>query len=131
MADNKPYIFLSYAHFDSERVLPVILDLMEMGYNVWFDAGIEAGTEWPEYIAEQLYGCTVFLSFVSRFYLDSQNCSRELYFAHKLNKQKAVVCLDYLTLPPKIEEMLGSAPTCPHSHHDTQKEILEKICASC
>ena len=48
---SEPYIFVSYAHKDAAMVMPLITGLQDRGFRVWFDAGIEAGTEWPEYIA--------------------------------------------------------------------------------
>ena len=51
---REPYIFISYAHKDMAKVLPIIEGLAEKGFRIWYDAGIEAGTEWPEYIAEHL-----------------------------------------------------------------------------
>ena len=41
---DEPYLFISYAHKDSERVLPVILSLQEKGFRVWYDEGIEVGS---------------------------------------------------------------------------------------
>ena len=52
-----PYIFISYAHKDNETVLPLIEGLKQRGFNVWYDAGIEAGTEWPEYIGTKVFYC--------------------------------------------------------------------------
>ena len=43
-----PYIFISYAHRDKDRVLPVLRSLSERGYRIWFDEGIDPGTEWAE-----------------------------------------------------------------------------------
>ena len=28
--------------------------MADYGFRIWYDEGIEAGTEWPEYIAEHL-----------------------------------------------------------------------------
>ena len=49
-----PYIFVSYAHKDSYRVLPIISALQDNGFRVWFDQGIEAGSEWSTFIVTQL-----------------------------------------------------------------------------
>ena len=55
---NDKYIFVSYAHKDSDTVLPIISEMQKSGFRIWFDEGIEAGTEWPEYIAEHLANAT-------------------------------------------------------------------------
>ena len=62
---QEPYIFISYAHKDSNTVLPIIQGLQERGFRVWYDAGIEIGTEWPQYIATHLKHCHSCLAFVS------------------------------------------------------------------
>ena len=51
---DEDYIFVSYAHKDSDFVLPIIDNLHDLGYRLWFDEGIEASAEWPEYIEKLL-----------------------------------------------------------------------------
>lgn len=51
---DKPYIFVNYAHSDAYVVVPTIEILRKNGFRVWYDKGIEAGTEWPQNIAEHL-----------------------------------------------------------------------------
>ena len=48
---QQPYLFISYAHADAPAVMAVVRDMYARGYRVWYDEGIEAGSEWPEYIA--------------------------------------------------------------------------------
>ena len=43
---DKPYIFISYAHADDDAVLPIVSDMHRRGYNIWYDEGIEVGSEW-------------------------------------------------------------------------------------
>ena len=42
---GEPYIFISYAHKDTDRVMPILKALAAKGFRIWYDAGIEAGTE--------------------------------------------------------------------------------------
>ena len=56
---KKPYIFVSYAHKNDTKVLPRIESLQQRGFWVWFDQGIEAGTEWPRYIATHKFHRTI------------------------------------------------------------------------
>ena len=46
-----PYLFVSYAHANDAAVLEIISTLQARGFRVWYDEGIEAGSEWPESIA--------------------------------------------------------------------------------
>ena len=79
--EEQPYIFISYAHRDSERVFQVLEELDKKGYRIWYDDGIAPGSEWPEYIAEHLNRCSVFMAFVSPESIDSSNCRREVTYA--------------------------------------------------
>ena len=63
---SKPYIFVSYAHADSKDVMRVITDMHDKGYRLWYDEGIEVGSEWPECIAEHLQGAHLMLAFISK-----------------------------------------------------------------
>ena len=84
---NEKYIFISYAHKDSDMVYPIIERLNAEGYRVWYDDGIAPGSEWPENIADHLARCETFLFFASPNSVSSDNCKREVNFAlaHKKN----------------------------------------------
>lgn len=103
---NKPYIFISYAHLDSDIVLPIIDSLCSKGFNVWYDSGIEAGSEWPEYIAEKLLGCEVFIAFLSENAVFSSNCKQEIRYAISKNKKFLRVHLAEIQLTPGMEMQL-------------------------
>ena len=120
-ASVQPYIFISYAHADSERVFPIITALQERGYRVWYDAGIEAGTEWPEYIAEHLDGCAAFLAFISEGSMNSHNCRREINFAIELGKDPLVVYLEYVELSLGMRMQLGSLQAMYRTRHDSDE----------
>ncbi len=75
---NKPYIFVSYSHMDSRTVWPIISRMQEDGYYVWYDEGIAPGSEWADYIDQRLCGCYYFFVFLTRNYLNSENCKDEL-----------------------------------------------------
>ena len=96
---NDPYIFVSYAHKDSERVLPVIHQLFERKYRVWYDEGIKPGSEWPENIAIHLQKAAAVLVFVSKNSLSSPNCKNEISRAHK-DKEMILVSIDGVISDP-------------------------------
>ena len=127
---GESYIFISYAHADSDRVLPVISGLQERGYRVWYDAGIEAGTEWPEYIAEHLDGCSCFLAFISEHSLNSHNCRREINFAIELRKEPLVVYLEDVQMSLGMRMQLGSLQAMFRNRHSSLESFLDELCAS-
>lgn len=96
---NEDYIFVSYSHKDSDRVHPIINRLLSNGFRVWYDEGIDPGTEWDENIADHLKRCVGILAFLSQNYLDSENCRDELNYARDLGKGRLLVYLEPVELP--------------------------------
>ena len=96
---NKPYIFVSYSHRDSNIVLSYIEKLYELKYRVWYDEGIAPGSEWPKNIEDHLKGCECVLIFVSKDSLVSINCENEVKSALELGKEIIEVSLDGNTHP--------------------------------
>ena len=127
---NEPYIFVSYAHKDSNHVLPIITSLQAQGFRVWYDAGIEAGTEWPEYIAGRLDGCAVFLAFISEAALASQNCRREINFAIELQKEHLIIYMEDVKLSLGMRMQLGTMQALFRNRHSTQESFLDELCRS-
>lgn len=83
---KKPYLFVSYAHKDSDLVLPVIAKMFEKKFRVWYDEGIAPGSEWPKNIADHLNAADAFVIFVSENSLRSPNCENEVIRAKKSGK---------------------------------------------
>ncbi len=132
MSDKKPYIFISYAHKDKKRVLPVIAELQERGYAVWYDAGIEAGSEWPRIIAEKLSGCAMMIAFVSENYVLSDNCQRELTYAQTKKKPILTVFdgIDRSELPLGMDMQLGLEQSITRDDYLTSEEFVNAIVVS-
>lgn len=95
---DRPYVFVSYAHVDSEVVLPIIEALDAAGYRLWYDEGIEWASEWPENIANHLYACSRFLAFMSHAAAVSDNCGDEIYYALNNRKPMLVAYIDDVEL---------------------------------
>lgn len=100
---NKPYIFISYAHADSSIVLPIAEQLHNRLYRVWYDEGIEAGSNWPEVIAGRLSGAALVVFFVSKNAVKSHNCNREMNFAIDQKLPMVCVYLDDAELSPGVK----------------------------
>ncbi len=104
---KKDYIFISYCHRDKDAVLPIIERLVSEGYRLWYDEGIEAGTEWPEVVASHLKYCALFIPFLSDEYMHSFNCKREIDYAVQQRKQFIAVYLSPCELSPGMEMQLS------------------------
>lgn len=105
---EEPYIFISYAHADSERVMRVVNDMHDRGYRIWYDEGIEVGSEWPECIAEHLAGAHLVMAFVSNAYMKSDNCRREMHFTLSKRKKIINIFLERTEMTPGMEMQIGN-----------------------
>lgn len=105
---DKPYIFISYAHADSEQVLPILSDMHKRGYNIWYDEGIEVGSEWQECIASHLMGAHLVIAFISNAYMKSDNCRRELHYAQTKRIKSINIFLEETELTPGMEMQIGN-----------------------
>ncbi|MBE6594255.1 MAG: TIR domain-containing protein [Ruminococcaceae bacterium] len=124
---KQPYIFVSYAHKDSARVLPIISSLIDQGFRVWYDAGIEAGTEWPEYIASHLAGADCVLAFLSPSSIASKNCRQEITFALSRDRSMLTVFLEDVKLPMGLEMQLGLTQAMFYHRHDSLDSFMREL----
>ena len=93
--DDEPYIFVSYAHADEDMVYPIITRLHEMGYHLWWDAGIGGGDDWAETIGQHLYDAAVMLLFLTPKSIASDFVLDEIHFARELKTK--IVCVTFDT----------------------------------
>jgi hypothetical protein len=89
-----PYLFVSYAHKDSDTVLPILQGFFDQKYRIWYDEGIAPGSEWPENIERHLSNASAVLIFVSHHSLASPNCNNEIAVAVRQNKQMFVIYIE-------------------------------------
>jgi len=126
--ENEKYVFISYAHANSDKVLPIINAMRSHGIQAWYDEGIVAGSEWPEFIAEKVVNCTAFVLFVSDAYLVSQNCKRELNFAISRKKQILSVFLEDVQLSPGVEMQLGTYQAIYRNRFADNASFYSSLC---
>lgn len=121
------YIFVSYCHKDRARVFPVIEQLRRDGFRVWYDEGIDPGSEWPEIIANHLNSCSVCIAFVSENSLSSHNCRREINFALLKKKFFISVILEPVRMSPGMEMQLSSSQSIFRYALEGDGEFFEKL----
>jgi len=78
---NEPYVFVCYAHADSEIVYPELVWLKEHGCHIWYDEGIAPGEEWTEELAHAIKGASHLLYLVTPDSIQSRKCRDEINFA--------------------------------------------------
>lgn len=124
---NKTYIFISYAHKDKKEVFPIINRLLNDGFRVWFDDGIDPGTEWDENIAAHIENCGYFIPFISQNYLNSSNCKDELNFARDLDKDRFLVYLEDVKLPSGMTMRLSRLQNIHKYTYNSFDEFYNKF----
>lgn len=124
---KKAYIFISYAHKDKKEVYPIIDKLLNDGFRIWYDDGIDPGTEWDENIAKHIEECGYFIPFISENYLKSSNCKDELNFARDLDKDRFLVYLENVNLPSGMNMRLSRLQNIHKYAYDSFDEFYNKL----
>jgi hypothetical protein len=127
------FIFISYAHLDRESVFPIIDALNAGGFKVWYDEGVDPGTEWPEEIASHLVACTVFLLFTTPESMESSNVRREINMAIKYQKKLLNIMLRKTDFSAGMDMQLSLIQYLTYSDdpesgfHDRLQQVLSKL----
>jgi hypothetical protein len=59
------HIFISYSHKDTDYAHGLANNLQSMGFEVWIDARLDYGSQWPHEIQKQLDACDAFIIIMS------------------------------------------------------------------
>ncbi|MCD8364631.1 MAG: Ig-like domain-containing protein [Clostridiales bacterium] len=124
------FIFISYAHRDSDLVWPIVENMQEAGYRVWYDEGIDPGTEWDLTIATHVNECGYFIAFVSGNYLNSEDCKDELNYARDLKKPLLLVYLEEISLPAGMAMRLNRIQSLFRFRYEKARDFYEKLFAA-
>lgn len=127
---TEPYVFVSYAHADSERVLALISRLQDRGFRVWYDAGIHAGLRWNKVIVDHLNRSECVLCLLSPRYVASDNCKQELYYAKKKRMNLVIGHLEQFEMPAELDMELVLMHQEFAAHYRSQEEFLDKLAQS-
>ena len=105
---DQPHIFVAYAHADAARVYQILKLLNDHRYRVWYDEGIDPGSEWPEDVAHRLTSCATFIVFISPQAVQSRNVRNEINFALTCQVPFLAVHIEQTELPPGVQLQTGS-----------------------
>ena len=121
------YIFISYAHRDSDRVFPVIERLTADGFRIWFDEGIDPGSEWISNIGEHLSAASAVISFLSKNSISSQNCREEIMFARDTKIPVLTVYLEDVEVDHGLKLALMSYQAVFMQRYDEEDQFYRKV----
>lgn len=105
---SEPYLFVSYAHADSEKVFREIGRFNEAGFHVWYDEGIAPGNEWTDEIAHALEACSVFVVMITPTSAARENVQNEINFALDEKKPFIAIHLEETTLRGGLKLQIGT-----------------------
>jgi hypothetical protein len=91
---KNPFLFVSYARNDRDVVYPLIEALSNRGVSIWTDRRMLGGDDWLAELEAELIKCSGVLVLMSRSFMSSKYCHREVHFADALNKPLIPIALD-------------------------------------
>ena len=107
-ATGHPYVFVSYASADRERVLPLVNRLEAAGVKTWIDReGIHGGANYALEIAEAIEHAAVLLLICSPASLSSRNVKQELALAWRFERPYLPLLLDRSRDPQRGRLLAG------------------------
>lgn len=105
---NNPYVFVSYAHKDNEKVLDLIKLLKRKMCRIWYDEGLTPGESLNDDLANHISKCECVIIIITNNSIQSQYVKSELNYAISLNKRIYPVFLEDVELPGGLAMMLGT-----------------------
>ena len=110
---ERPFVFISYAHRQSEAVINTIRILHDRGFRLWYDEGIPAGSDWPANIAGHMDHCERVIYFLSDRAMESPNCFSEIRTAVRQGKPILIVRLEDAPIRPEWKDLLAGREEIP------------------
>lgn len=122
-----PFAFISYSHRDQSMVCSIVTALRSQGLRLWIDSNIEFGTTWDDDIANHILSANVVIAFVSKHYLNSDNCCDELNYAKDLGKQLLVIYMENVSLPSGMAMRMNRIQSIQHTHWSDPADLTDII----
>lgn len=122
-----PFIFISYSHRDQAQAMNIIRMLLEAGVSLWYDKGIDPGSEWDDQIAGRIDSCGCMISIVSRNYLSSDNCKDELKYARDLRKDILILYIEECALPSGIALRINRRQAIMKHRYEKEEDFRAEL----
>jgi hypothetical protein len=124
-------LFLSHSSLDNASALALRDWLVVEGWTELFldldpERGIVAGERWERALHQAASRCDAVLFLVSRHWLDSEWCRRELHLAQRLNKRVFALLVEDLPigeLPPELTESWQVVSLASGNDHGAAREV--------
>ncbi len=105
-----PYLFISYASADRDRVLPLVDALQRAGVAVWLDRdGIHGGANYGREIAAAIKDAAALILMTSPLSLASRNVRQEIALAWEYERPYVPLLLEPVAIPDDVKYWLTAA----------------------
>ena len=102
-ASHPRHVFLSYARADAEYAVKLKTAMLETGFQVWVDLGIDVGEQWFNQIDEAIKTCAAFVLIMSPSSKSSEWTHKEVLLAKQYQKPVLPLLLEGDPLPMVID----------------------------
>ena len=120
----EPYIFVSYSHRDIERVYPILDDLYDKKFRLWYDESCEVGNDFRDELRTRIKNSEGVILFVSKASMASPFCGMEIIVARENGKRLYPIYLDDADVPPAFEILLANTH---HGSVDNYKKMINSL----
>lgn len=124
---SSPYLFISYAHKDMEKVYPELLFLQKNLYRTWYDDGIYGGDNWRRILRDKISKCKEFLLFLSDRSIHSKDVQNEINIALCFDKKIIIVDLDNTPIPYEFAMELESSSKIFYNDVNFRKKLKAAV----
>lgn len=121
---HEEYAFVSYARDDRDEVVPLLQELLDLGWRLWWDEEIPGGSQWQSYLYRQLYKATHVVLFLSARSVRSKWMAEEIRLAQKLGKPFLSIRLDWSEVPEESLCILSRYQMLDKAATDFRKQLI-------
>jgi len=126
---DAPYVFVSYARDDVDRVVPILRELAELGFRLWWDEGIPGGVEWQRYLAGRIEKSQAVLLFVTSRAIQSGYVTDEIRTGFQSGKPFLSIRLDLARFGAECDDILDRYQMVDRSATDFEAQLESSFSA--
>jgi hypothetical protein len=130
---HEAYAFVSYARQDRDEVMPVLQELLNLGWRLWWDQEIPGGSEWQLYLRSRIERATHMLVFLSARSVRSTWVAEEIRLAQEFGKPFLSIRLDWSEMPEESQRILSRYQLLDNAAVDFREQLgrgMERLRAS-
>ena len=130
--NGKPYVFLSYSHTEKHLIDPLVQQMNDLGYRVWYDRALSHTDDYNAVISGAIKHCSIFLIILSPDAVKSEYIRRELSFAvETCKKQIVAVQLSNFLIPDVFSFFLSGVNVIRKWELQSERQLIHCLCFAC